>query len=739
MSRVAAEVPADRHVDLALVGLHCAACVGRVERALGAVPGVERATVNLASGRARVALSAALGEGALEEAVAQAGYRAERLRGSDDPDAPTGNRARAARRDLLVLALSAALTLPLVLPMVGALAGLALELPALWQLLLASAVQGLAGARFHLAAWRALKAGGASMDSLVVLGTGAAFGLSVLRVLGYAEGAEAGLYFEASASVLTLVLLGRVIEDRAKRATGAAVRALAALRPARARLEIGGRTEIIDADAVLPGDLLVVRPGEAFPVDGQVVGGTSQADESLLTGELLPVEKGPEDAVSGGAINGDGLLRVRATRTAHGSAVGRIVRQVEAAQAAKPAIQRQVDRVSAIFVPAALALAVVSGLIWWLGLGDGSAGLLNAVAVLVIACPCALGLATPTVIAVGTGAAARRGILIGDPEALERAPRVTTVAFDKTGTLTEGKPRVAALRPVDGDSEALLALAATVQSGSTHPLAVAVARHAGEQGVGIGVPEALTDLPGRGLAARVRGREVIVGSRRLMAERNVLTAALEAAARAEEEQGRSLVWVAERPGAGHLRALGFIALADRPRAGVRDALAALRGAGIETLLLSGDHKASVEALAAQLDFDRAAGELLPEDKAAMLERLRGSGQVTAMVGDGINDAPALAAADLGIGMGEGSDVAMRTAAITLMRSDPGLVPAALAVAGSIRRKIRQNLFWAFIYNLVALPLAALGLLSPMVAGAAMAASSVSVVLNSLALKRELDS
>lgn len=720
-----------RHLDLALEGLRCASCVARVEQALTAVPGVTGATVNLASQRARVQVTGRLASGALEQAVAGAGYAATALGRQDAEAAEAG---KVPRRDLLTLLLSALLTVPLVLPMIAAPFGLELEPAPLLQLALAAVVQVVAGGRFYSASWRALKAGGTTMDSLVALGTTAAFGLSLLRVLGEAGGPAAGLYFEASASVLTLVLLGRVIEDRAKRGMTAAIRALAALRPDQARLERDGATEMVPTGTVRAGDILVVRPGEAFPVDGVVLSGASQADEALLTGEPLPVEKVVGDAVTGGAVNGDGLLRVEVSRPAASSTLSRIIEQVESAQASKPALQRQVDRISAVFVPAVMALALLTGLVWWLVLGDAAAGLLNAVAVLVIACPCALGLATPTAIMVGTGMAARRGILIRDAEALERARQVTAVAFDKTGTLTEGKPDVLAVVAADGDADGLLRLAGAVQSGSSHPLAVAIVRHAAARGFAGAGPSELKNLPGRGLEAVLEGRRIILGSRRLLAERDVATGPLEAQAKVEEGQGRSLVWIAEAGGSGWAHALGFIALGDRPRQGLDAALQALRRQGVRTLLLSGDHEASVTAFAAPLPLDHVAGGLLPEDKAAMLARLRDSGKVTAMVGDGVNDAPALAAADLGIAMGEGSDVAMQTAAITLMRSDPGLVPAALAVARAIHRKIRQNLFWAFAYNVVALPLAAAGLLSPMIAGAAMAASSVSVVLNSLTLK-----
>jgi len=731
-------------LDFAIDGMTCASCVYRVEKALQAVPGVTDATVNLATQRARVEWRAgasdetAPGEAALVGAVEAAGYGARRAEPTVDVEAEERAHAAALRRDLIVLGAAIALTLPLVAQMVLPFVGVDVMLPPLVQFALATPVQFWAGLRFYKAAWPALKAGTGNMDLLVALGTSAAYGLSA--VLTLAMGAEmwsagaAELYFEASAAVITLVLLGRVLETRAKRKTSAAIRALMQLRPETARVERDGKVVEVALDELRAGDVTVIRPGERVPADGDILSGDSQVDESLLTGESMPVDKHPGDRVTGGSINGAGLLRVAVTAVGAESMLAKIIDLVQSAQASKPPVQRLVDRISAIFVPVVVAIALIT-FITWLALGaELSTALLNAVAVLVIACPCALGLATPTALMTGTGIAARRGILIKDAEALERARDLTTVVFDKTGTLTRGRPGLREILHVDGVAEeTLLESAAAAQQGSEHPLARAVLERAEADGLTLAPVQDFEALTGRGIAARVGDRRLRIGSRRLMAEIGVETGPLESRAEDLERQGLSVIWIAELGEPARL--LGAMALGDTIKPGAKEAVAGLHRLGIETVLLTGDNRRVAEAVAAELGIDRVLAEVLPGDKAAEVQRLRAAGKGVAMVGDGVNDAPALAAADIGIAMGNGSDVAMHTAGVTLMRGDPRLVVEAVALSRKTYSKIRQNLFWAFIYNAIGVPLAAIGLLSPVIAGAAMALSSVSVVTNSLALRR----
>ncbi len=713
-------------VDLRIEGMTCASCVGRVERALSKVPGVLGAEVNLATETARVRV-AGVGADALVGAIERAGYQAAPI--VEGAAADTDARAHNARRERLRLIAAAILTLPLLAPMLAMPFGAHVMLPGWLQLALATPVQFWLGWRFYRAGWAAARAGTGNMDLLVALGTSAAYGLSLWQLLA---GQNGHLYFEASAAVITLVLLGKWLEGRAKRQTGEAIRALAALRPERARVRRADGTETeVPAAQVRAGDLLVVRPGERIPADGVVREGASTADESLLTGESLPVPKELGSPVTGGAVNGDGLLLIEATTVGTESRLARIVRLVEGAQAAKAPIQRLVDRVAAVFVPAVLVVAAGTFLGWWLLAGDAQAGILNAVAVLVIACPCALGLATPTAIMAGTGAAARAGILIKDAEALEVAHRVGVVAFDKTGTLTEGKPSVVAIVPAAGVELAeLLRLAAAVQSGSEHPLARAVMAEA----EGIAAPSArdVRALPGRGVEAVVEERKLRLGGARLMAETGALPEPLAAEAEALQAQGRTVSWLAET---APPRVLGLLAFGDALKPGAAEAVAALRRAGVRTAMLTGDNQGSARAAAAGLGLDDVVAEVLPEGKADAVAGLRRGGRVVAMVGDGVNDAPALAAADVGMAMATGTDVAMGAAGITLMRGDPRLVPAALEISRRTYAKIKQGLFWAFAYNVLGIPLAALGYLSPVVAGAAMALSSVSVVTNALLLRR----
>ncbi len=722
-------------------GMTCAACSGRVEKALRRVPGVASADVNLAMERAEVRFAgAALDPQLLVDAVDAAGYEAKLHRDAEAEDEAAAARSaqeeaaqrRTARRDLLLLAFSAALTLPLVAQMAAGWLGLPWRLGPLAEAILATPVQFIAGARFYRGAWKALRSGSANMDVLVAMGTTAAYGFSLAMLIRLGEHAHGHLYFEGAAVIITMVMAGKWLEGRAKRGTTAAIRELMALRPETARIERSdGSVEDVPVGRVASGMLVQVRPGERIPVDGMVLDGETEVDESLLTGESLPVGKHPGDRVTGGAINGTGAIRLRATAVGADSTLARIIRLVENAQAGKAPVQRLVDRASAIFVPTVIGIATLTFAGWMLAGAGFEAALIAAVSVLVIACPCALGLATPTAIVAGTGAAARGGILIRDVDALERAHRVDTVIFDKTGTLTLGRPAVVEVVPLAGEAKALLATAAGVQAHSEHPLARATVEAAREYGVAELPPARdVRSRPGLGVTGLVGSGRVAIGNVALMREEGVEVGS-DAGARlaAMENAGRTAVLIAH---GGRLR--GVLAIADPVRPEAAAAAGTLRARGIRVAMLSGDAPAVAEAVARELQLDTSRGGVRPEDKADAVRAFRDEGRVVAMVGDGINDAPALAAADVGIAIGTGTDVAMETAGVTLMRPDPRLVPAALDISRATWRKIRQNLFWAFVYNIIGLPLAAFGLLSPAFAGAAMALSSASVVSNSLLLR-----
>jgi Cu+-exporting ATPase len=717
-------------LDLGVGGMTCASCVARVERALKKVPGVTDAAVNLATESARVTYQPSDQiEARLRRAVRDAGYEPRAV-----DEAQAENLSPWA--GFLPVGVGLALSLPLVIPMIGDLAGQHWMLAAWLQFVLATPVQFILGARFYKAGWHALRAGTGNMDLLVAIGTTAGWGLSVW--LWLASGAGHHLYFEASAVVVTLVLLGKWLEARAKRQTTAAIRALHALRPDIAHvITRSGEEADIPVAEVLAGDRLVVRPGERIPADGLVETGHTQVDESMLTGEPLPVSKAEAARLTGGTINGDGRVVMSVSAVGSETVLAQIIRLVEDAQAAKAPIQRLVDQVSAVFVPVVLGIALVTLLGWlWAGLPMETA-LIRAVAVLVIACPCALGLATPAAIMAGTGVAAKHGILIKDAQALELAHKVDLVAFDKTGTLTMGRPRLVAFSPAPGvDGAAALAAAASVQSGSEHPLARAVVARAQEQGLAIAQPDAVRAVQGRGTEGEVGGASYLIASLRWMEELGVGLGALQDEARRHAGEGATVSVLLQRVTDGlALRAL--MAFADEPKPGARDALAALRDRGLRLAMISGDNRDAATAMARRLGLEpgEVLADVLPGDKAAKVAELKAAGHVVAMVGDGVNDAPALAAADVGMAMATGTDVAMHAAGVTLMRGDVGLVGAALDISHRTVRKIRQNLFWAFAYNVAGIPLAALGYLNPVVAGAAMALSSVSVMSNALLLKR----
>jgi Cu+-exporting ATPase len=713
-------------VDLAVGGMTCAACAVRIEKQLNKLPGVE-AVVNLASERAHVRFVPNVVDTArLLATVEKAGFTAALAEDRTRED----ERARKLaiyRRERVRFIISALLTLPLLAQMAFMFSAEHGEGSALrWlDLALATPVQFWIGWRFYVGAWRSLRGGAGNMDVLVALGTTVAWLFSaVVTVLGLAH---QNVYFEASATVITLVLLGKILEARAKAKTSAAVEALAALQPQTARLEREGKLVDVPAAALIPGDVFVVRPGEAMPVDGEVIDGTSHANEAMLTGEAMPVAKGAGSKVFAATVNGDGMLRCRATGVGRHTVLAGIIRMVEEAQGSKAPVQRLADKAAAIFVPVVVAIALLAFGAWWIGTGDLARALINAVAVLVIACPCALGLATPTAIMVGTGLGARAGILIRNAEALELAEKLQVLVVDKTGTLTVGKPTVTDVLALNGaDAREVLRLGASLEQGSNHPLASAVVAKAITDGIALATPTNVVALAGRGVSGQVDGAPVRVGSPAWFATEGVAHAEAEKF----EEAGRSVV-VVESEG----KLVGLLAVADPLRTTSRAAVAKLRTLGIEVVMVTGDNAGTAAAIAAEAGIDRVEANVLPGDKAAAVERLKADGRVVGMVGDGINDAPALAAADVSFAMAAGSDVAMQAADVTLMRDDLNAMADAISLSRATLKKIRQNLFFAFVYNIVGLPLAALGQLNPMIAGAAMALSSVSVVTSSLALKK----
>jgi P-type Cu+ transporter len=765
-------------VQVPVTDMTCASCVARVEKALLPLPGVLAVSVNLATEKATLTLALpsaevrAFVDGPVAAALHKAGYGMGVVQLETAP--PTvatwhadGGLAQATltapwwRSPGGQVVLAALLSAPLALPMLALLWGQHLMLPPLWQLALATPVQFVLGARFYRAGWGALRAGMGNMDLLVAIGTTAAYGLSVYGLWANPGAAMPPLYFESSAVVITLVLLGKWLEARARRQTGATLAALNALRPTTARVRKPSADGKADIDVELPlnalqlGDLVVVRPGERVAVDGVVVQGSSHLDLSLITGESLPVACTVGTRVTGGAVNAEGLLLVRTTALGAETVLARIVRLVESAQSRKAPIQRKVDQVSAVFVPVVLVLALITLLGWgWVGAHDGTGwapAVLHAVAVLVIACPCALGLATPVAIIAGTGVAARRGILIQDAQALELAGHIRVVAWDKTGTLTQGHVQLVGQWAADHNTAAVLQQAAALQQGSSHPLAAAVHQALQESNTKNSALKAtaMQAVAGRGVTGKVGVQPLSLGSARWMQELG-LASALQQPACADAvaawlAQGYTVSYLAAAdpdatPSTVAPQLLGALAFADTLKPGAAAALARLRGMGVRSVLLSGDNAAAAAAVGTALGLAAAdvQGELLPQDKAlavAQLKAAAANGARVAMVGDGINDAPALAAADVGIAMGTGTDVAMSAAGVTLMHGSIELVADTISISQRTTQKIHQNLFWAFAFNTVAIPLAALGHLSPVLAGAAMACSSLVVVGNALLLRR----
>ena len=712
--------------DLAIDGMTCAACATRIENVVNRLPGVTVA-VNVATNQARVELTPGMTDlAAVIAAVERAGYQARELAGTDR-EAEKARRAAEYRAERRRFVVSALLTLPFLAQMLYMLGGDAHELlPAMAQLALATPVQFWIGARFYRGAWHALRGGGANMDVLVALGTTMAYGYSVAVVLLMLP---LHLYFEASTSVITLVLLGKLLEARAKAHTSDAIEALIRLQPPVAHVEREGAWVDVPVERVANDDVLLVRPGEAVPVDGLVLDGHSSVDEAMLSGESLPVAKEVGATVYAGTVNQQGALRVRATGVGRDTVLAGIVRLVEEAQGSKAPIQRLADVVSGVFVPAVVALAVLTFLAWWLLAGDATEGLIAAVAVLVIACPCALGLATPTAVMVGSGAGAGAGVLIRNAAALELAGRIDVVVLDKTGTLTAGRPVVTDLVPTAGNDEAtLLAIAATVEQAAEHPLARAIREEAATRGVALRRMNGFVAHAGSGVTAEVDGAPVVIGSPRFVREQGIDLDA-EAVLRLQGA-GKTVIAVAHGG-----QALGFVAIADPLRATSRAAVARLQQLGLQVVMLTGDNAVTARAIAAAAGVAHFEAEQRPEDKAAWIRSATADGRTVGMVGDGVNDAPALAAAAVSFAIGAGAEVAIRAADVTLVRDDLNAVADAISLSRATVRKIRQNLFFAFIYNVLGLPLAALGLMNPVIAGAAMAMSSVSVVTNALLLRR----
>ncbi|HEY6898087.1 MAG TPA: heavy metal translocating P-type ATPase [Rhodocyclaceae bacterium] len=716
-------------VELALTGMTCANCAAKVEKTLNELPGVE-AVVNFAAEKAHVRYDAAATQpAAMIAAVEGSGRYHASLSNADTRAEEKALRLALYRAELRAFAVSALLTLPLLAQMLFMFgASMAHEpIPRGIQWLLATPVQFWIGSRFYIGAYYSLRGGSGNMDVLVALGTSMAWLYST--IVWVLDLHQQHVYFEAGAVVITLVLLGKILEARAKASTSGAIEALIRLQPQTARIERDGNLVEVPVNTLIPGDVFIVRPGESVPVDGAVIDGNSHLNESMLTGESLPVAKQSGDKVFAATVNGEGLLRCRASGVGSHTLLAGIIRLVEEAQGSKAPVQRLVDRVSAIFVPVVSAIALLTFLGWWLLAGDFSHALINAVAVLVIACPCALGLATPTAIMVGTGLGARAGVLIRNAQALELAEKLQVLAVDKTGTLTRGEPAVTDVISLNGfDAAELLRLAASLEQASTHPLARAVVARGAAQGLALASVADAKSVAGRGMSGVIEGRTILAGAPSWLVEQGMV---VDPAAEARLQQsGRSLVAVA-CDGV----AIGLIGVADPLRDSSLAAVGRLKGLGIEVVMLTGDNAGTAAAIAKEAGIARFQAQVLPADKAGAISQLKAGGRSVGMAGDGINDAPALAAADVSFAMGAGSDVAMEAADVTLMRNDLGSVADAVSLSRATLAKIRQNLFFAFIYNVLGIPLAALGMLNPVVAGAAMALSSVSVVSNSLLLRR----
>lgn len=728
--------PSRNKAELNISGMTCAACSTKIERKLSKTDGVTKAAVNLATGKATIEYNPAqLKTADLIKTIEDLGYKAKQAEelNQDREKAEREKEIRKLRRELV---LSIIFSSPLILAMVFTIFKIDIAFLHDWrfQLALATPVQFIIGFRFYRNSYYALRAKSPNMDVLVAMGTSAAYFYSLYN--SFFQELTPGmmmkdLYFEAAAVIITLILLGKYLEAVAKGKTSEAIKKLMGLQAKTARVIRDGIETDIPVEEVEIGEVIVVRPGEKIPVDGEIIEGNSAVDESMLTGESLPVEKEVGDRVIGSTINNFGAFKFKATKIGKETVLAQIIKMVEEAQGSKAPIQKIADRVSGVFVPVVLGVATLTFIGWYFGGHNLTKGIINAVSVLVIACPCALGLATPTAIMVGTGKGAEQGILIKGGEHLETAYKIDTVILDKTGTITKGQPEVTDIIPLTGlDRTELLRLAAIAEKKSEHPLGVAVFETAKQELGEVPNPEKFTAIPGRGVAAVIEGKEVLVGTRKLMAEQGLDPKEYESRLGELEDQGKTAMLIA----LDH-ELVALIAVADVIKDTSAEAIRQLTGLGIEVFMITGDNRRTARAIAEQVGVKNVLAEVLPENKAEEVEKLRRQGKVVAMVGDGINDAPALATADIGMAVGTGTDIALEAADMTLMRGDLRSIVTAIRLSRKTISKIKQNLFWAFIYNIIGIPFAALGMLNPVIAGAAMAFSSVSVVTNSLSLKR----
>ncbi len=728
-------------LQLDIEGMTCASCVAHVEKGIKNVGGIDMASVNLATEKATVSYDPdSVDIEKIINAVSGAGYRASVYSGENDESELKRVQVEKKLKNQLIL--SSILSFPLIMAMFAGVFKIEtmmfLHIPLL-QFILATPVQFYIGYRFYNSAYKTIKSGSPGMDVLVALGTSAAYFFSIFNgFIAERVGVESsGLYFEASAVIITLVLLGKYLEMRAKGKTAEAIKKLMGLQPKNASVERAGEVVVIPISDVLPGDIVHVKPGERIPVDGKVVSGSTSVDESMITGESMPVEKLVGDSLVGGTINSHGSVRYEATHVGKDSVLARIISVVEEAQGSKAPIQKLADKVAAVFVPVVLGIALVTFLIWWLIVGSITSAVVSAVAVLVIACPCALGLATPTAIMVGTGIGAQRGILIRNGEVLQIAGKLDTVVLDKTGTVTRGKPELQEIIILGDLSETeLLKIAASLENNSEHPLAAAIVNAAEQKSISIIENTKFKAIPGKGIQGEISGQLYLLGTEDFMVSRGIKIDNLIEKKSVLESKGCTVMILAVKSEEkGNSIPVGLISVADSIKDHSAEGVKLLKDLGLDVFMITGDNYRTAKAIAHTAGIENILAEVLPEGKAEEVKKLQKAGRIVAMVGDGVNDAPALALANIGIAMGEGSDIAMESADVTLMRGDLREISAAILISRKTMSKIKQNLFWAFFYNTIGIPFAALGFLNPIIAGAAMAFSSVSVVSNSLSLKK----